>query len=386
MRIALAGPVTVAQLAPWLDPGEGLPPHRQGGTAVTLLARELLRRGCEIVVASLDPGVARAVVLSGPRLTVHVLPLRARHRARDAYREERRDLEGVLRRTAPDLVHAHWSYEYALAALASRLPTLVTVHDWAPTILRMMPDPYRAVRLGMNVRALAGARYLTAPSPYLAGRLRRWRRPVTGVVPHGLEDGDFDGTERRANRRGAVLVAVNDGFTPWKNVPALLRAFALVRGEDRAVRLVLVGQDHEPGGPAHRWARDRGMDEGVEFLGPLPHGEVLSRLRATDVLVHPSREESFGLVVLEALAQGLPVVAGAASGAVPWLLDGGRAGELTDVNSPRSLAGAIEGLLADPARAAEVGRAGYERAWGNFRIAQVADRYLDVYDQVLRSA
>lgn len=382
MRIALAGPIKAPGLSEELDPADAAlaPPDRAGGTPVTLLARALLERGHEVVVVTLDPDVAAERVLSGPRLRIRIGPLRARHRGRDAYRAERGYLTGALRAERADLIHAHWTYEYALAALATRRPTLVTVHDWAPAILRLRPDPYRAVRLGMAAAVFARARHFTAPSPYLAGRVRLLRPGRARLVPNALDDAAFAPVEHRHDP--PRLLAVNDAFDRRKNVTALLSAFALLRPRFPGCRLDLVGEGHAPGGEAEAWARTRGLAEGVAFHGPVPYARVWEFMTGASVLVHPSLEESFGLVLVEAMAAALPVVAGARSGAVPWVLGSGSAGVLTDVTSPERLAAAVGALLADPARAAEVGAAGYRHARTYFRASAVVDGYLRAYEDV----
>lgn len=386
MRIGLAGPVRIGELHQWLDLGGSDPatlPVGLGATPVTLLARELLRRGHELVIATLDHSVGGETVLEGPGLRICVQPIRSAHRGRDAYRVERRRLEATLRREAPPLVHAQWNYEYALAAQASGVPTLITVHDWAPTILRWMPDPYRMARLLMFVRSLAAARHLTTVSPYMAAHLRRWRRMTVPVVPNALEDEAFDATPRTLRAGAPTLVAINDGFTPWKNVGTLLHAYRTVRSSWPSSRLVLLGADHGPGGAAQQWAERHGLATNVEFRGRRPYPEVRMLLSEADLLVHPSLEESFGMVVLEAIAQGLPVVGGHRSGAVPWVLGDGTAGTLTDVRSAPALAKAISELLGDARTWAARSRAAHDHAWANFRLGPAVDGYLRAYERVV---
>lgn len=386
MNIGLAGPVRVRDLVPWLHADSRAAAQLAvdaGATPVTLLARELLRRGHRLVIVTLDHGVTTETVLKGPKLRICMQPLRARHRGRDAYRTERRLLEHSLQRESPPIVHAHWSYEYALAALATRLPTVITVRDWAPTILRWMPDPYRAVRLLMFIRATAAGRHFTTVSPYMASLVERWRRVSVPVIPNALDDEAFDPTPRKLHADAPVLLAINNGFTPWKNVRRLLAAYAQVRRRLPTSRLVLVGADHEPGGLAQQWATEHALTAGVEFVGRIPHAHVRDLLADADVLVHPSLEESFGMVLLEAMAQGLPVVAGDRSGAAPWVLDHGGAGVLTDVRSPRAMADAVTHLLDDPSRWASYSRAGYARATAAFRLAPVVDAYVQTYERVL---
>lgn len=389
MRVALAGPVQVERLRPWLDAGEGegagagkaLRAGGSGGTPVTLLARALLAGGAQLAVVGLDPTIEEERVLTGPRLRLHLLPRRPHHRGRDAYAVERARLRRALRASGADVIHAHWTYEYALAALATGIPALVTLHDWAPTILRLSPDPYRAVRLGMAARTLTRARHLTVPSPYLGELLRRWTGRQARVVPNALEDEAFAAPAPRAGP--PQLLAINDGFSRRKNTATLLSAFALLRRSHPEARLTLVGDDHEVGGGAHGWAGRNGLTDAVTFAGPVPALRVRELLAQASVLVHPSLEEAFGLVVVEAMAQGLPVVAGRHSGAVPWVLGDGTAGVLTDVRVPATLAAAVAGLLDDDTRAEATARAGHAHAWTHFRLAAVLPDWLETYAAVL---
>jgi L-malate glycosyltransferase len=98
-------------------------------------------------------------------------------------------------------------------------------------------------------------------------------------------------------------------------------------------------------------------------------------MRAASVLAHPSLEESFGMIVLEAMATGTPVVAGRASGAVPWLL-ANDAGVLVDVRNSAAIAEAINGLLGDPELSAKKGMLANLRASAEFRSEYLAKQYL----------
>jgi L-malate glycosyltransferase len=383
--IGIAGPIAPAALAAHLDVPASRLPVGLGGVPVTSLATELLDRGHRVVVVTCSPDVTEDVVATGPRLELHVGPHRPRGRARDAFATERAAVRRALRRTRPDVVHAHWSYEYGLGALASEVPTLLTLHDWAPTILRYHRDAYRVVRLGMHAVALARARHLTAVSPYIGSAAARWRRPAS-VVPNGLPDRWFDATPRRLAVTSPTVVSVNSGFGERKNTTTLLRAFALLRRTQPTARLELIGDGHQAGGAAQRWAETRGLTDAVSFLGPLPYPRTMERVAAADVLVHPSLEESFGMTLIEAMAQGTPVVGGAASGAVPWVLDGGAAGALTDVTSADAIAATVRDVLADADGWQERSRRGFAHASANYRLSHVADRYLAHYDQVLRDA
>jgi glycosyltransferase involved in cell wall biosynthesis len=89
------------------------------------------------------------------------------------------------------------------------------------------------------------------------------------------------------------------------------------------------------------------------------------------------------MVILEAMAAGLPIVGGAASGGVPWLLGDGEAGILVDVRHPEAMAGAIATLLDDRARAQDLGRRALRRVEECFSPTAVTSAYLDAYSRVL---
>jgi glycosyltransferase involved in cell wall biosynthesis len=120
----------------------------------------------------------------------------------------------------------------------------------------------------------------------------------------------------------------------------------------------------------------------VAFLGPLDRSAVVALLDGADLLAHPSLEESFGNTLIEAMARGTPVLGGFRSGAVPWVLDEGRAGVLCDVRDAEALAAAAHEVLSDPARWRALSAAGLDRVRGAFTLSRVADAYLTEYERI----
>ncbi|MGK5694553.1 glycosyltransferase family 4 protein [Streptomyces sp. URMC 128] len=351
MRVAIAAPIDLRHLSRMLDPAlESTVPEGMVAPVATSLAVELCRSDHEITVVTLSTDVTVPVQRRIGAAQVLVGPYRARHRARDAFRHERNTVRELLDSVDTDLVHAHWTYEFGLGALASRHPCLVSVHDWAPAILRHHPDPYRLVRLLMQVRCLGKTRELAAVSPYIQDRLRGIGRRSAYLLPNGLPSKFFADSPQMRDAPVHQILSVNSHFSSLKNVGALLQAFQAVREQLGDVELVLVGRDFEAGGPAETWARARGLAVGCVFAGPLRAEEILTAMDRADVFVAPTLEESFGMTVLEAMARGLPIVAGHASGAVPWLLGFGSAGDLVDVRQPDQIAAAVVRMARDPER------------------------------------
>lgn len=384
----MLGPATPRELVEFL-PGtatESLPPGI-GGTPVNLLTRELLRRGQRVVLFTLDPTLQREMVLRGPLLTVCIGPWRTDHPARDFFAAERRWLLHAIQREQPSILHAQWTYEYALAAQASRLPTVITAHDAPWNVLRLNPIPYRMARTLMAYRAISRAPRIAAVAPYVASHLKRYMlyRGPRLVIPNGMPAALFE--RRRLERApadgGITFAAILVGWSGRKNGEALIEAFAKTLLRQPSARLLLFGGGHGVGEPGERWARERGWAKGIEFVGQIGHGELLDRLATeVDVLVHPALEEAQPMALIEAMALGIPVIAGRRSGGVPWTLDEGRAGVLVDVTKPAEIAQAMLGLAEDAREREAWGAKGHRFAQQRFHIAAVADAWQAQYSEL----
>ena len=381
MRIGIAGPVSQHILRQRLPHAHGLDSDGYSFPLTAYLALELVDRGHEVAVFALDPAANSPQRYTHGPLTLNIAPYRprARERVRDLFRSERRHLADAMRAERCDVIHAHWTYEFALAALSVQRAVVVTAHDWAPTILRYSHDPYRAVRLLMQGAVLARATRLTAPSPHIASHLGPFTRAPVTVVPNGLPDFFF--RPRAAPSPGApqVIGAINNGHTRLKNVDALLRAFQMLSPSLPAAHLHLAGSGFHPDGPCARQAGEAGLSHRVQFHGPLSQPEVGAFLQRCDVFVHPALEESFGMVVVEAMAAGVPVVVGRRSGALPWVVSGDAPEALVNVQSPAHIAAAIDVLLRDEARWARSSRSGFHTARNRFSLAPIVDGYEAVY-------
>jgi L-malate glycosyltransferase len=390
--LGMLSPISVADYREFLHPGswrDGLPAG-MGGTPVNLLCRELLARGQRLAIFTLDPAVEEEVVLEGERLRICIGPYgrpQGRRPARDFFAAERRYLLRAIGRSRPDILNAQWTYEYSLAAQASGLPHIITAHDAPLRVLRHNFIPFRIAHTLMAYRVLSRARRVVSVSPHVATHLRRYMFYCgpSLVIPNGMSQDVFERTASRPGRDGPVTYAtVLNAWAGLKNGQTALAAFGKIRQRRPDDRLIMIGYGHEPGGPAETWARRRGLEAGVRFLGYLPHEETLARLaEEVDVLVHPSLEESFGMTLLEASAMAIPIIAGARAGAVPWTLGEGCGGLLVDVGSARALAEAMLELAQSESLRADWGRRARDNALSRFHIRLAADAYQDVYAHAL---
>ncbi|MBJ30965.1 MAG: D-inositol-3-phosphate glycosyltransferase [Acidimicrobiaceae bacterium] len=190
------------------------------------------------------------------------------------------------------------------------------------------------------------------------------------VVPPGVDHAFFSpgsqSVARRATGLGQGPVLLFAGrIQPLKGVDVAVRTLAELDRPD--ARLVVVGGASGVDGGAeearlHELADAHDLADRVVFVLPQPHHVLATWYRAADVVLMPSRSESFGLVALEAAACGIPVVA-AGVGGLRSLVEHGRTGYLVDGRDPADYACQVARILDDPVTAARMSVAATERSW-----------------------
>ena len=160
-----------------------------------------------------------------------------------------------------------------------------------------------------------------------------------------------------------ALIGMVGRLQRWKGMHTFIAAMARVRAVRPDVRAVIVGAPHETepayAGELHAQATALGLGRALTFAGF--QSNIPEWMQAMDVFVHASDREPFGIVVIEAMALGKPVIAGAAGGPAEIIVDG-ESGQLVAFGDEHSLAAAILRYLDDPAFASRVGAAARIRA------------------------
>lgn len=276
-----------------------------------------------------------------------------------------------------DHVHAHYATYPLLAAwLCHRLtgvPYSVTVHAHDIFVDRSFLEP-----------RLEEAAFVVAISEYNRQFLRARgspRQTPVHVVHCGVEPAAYPFRPRLPSSTRPVRALCVASLQEYKGHRVLLQALAGAGNRLAHVRLDVVGE-----GPARaeleQLATDLGVEARVRFHGSLPEPAVADLLAAADLFVLPSvvarngQREGLPVVLIEALAAGVPVVATRLSG-VPELIRDESTGLLAEPGDPASLARSIEAVIADPAAArgrAEAGRRLVEREFDIRRSAETLGR------------
>ena len=293
----------------------------------------------------------------------------------------------MLRRLSSgfDIVHAHGLRAALIAALAgSRSGTarIATAHN--------MPELHGTPARAAARMAIRRADAIVAVSQAVADQVVRLGadRHHIHVIPNGVAVGPLpDSSGRVSNRQSLGLppdafVIVGAGrLSPEKGFDVLISALPRVVADVPIVLLVLVGD-----GPARIELDARvfrsGLTPAVRLVGRV--ADVEPWLRAADVVVVPSRSEGQGLVALEAMAVGAPVVASRVGG-LPEVVDDCITGLLVPPEDPDALATAISRLAHDPVLRSRLGQAGYTRVCERFAVGIMLDRVGSLYRANVKS-
>jgi D-inositol-3-phosphate glycosyltransferase len=390
--------------SPLLQPGTG----DAGGMNVYVdqLSRTMATRGVGVDVFTRredlnDPEVVDVVpgyrvihVDAGP---AHPLPVSSLPRY---VRTFAKAIESRLRPDPPQILHSHyWLSGWAglLVKRALRIPLANSFH----TLGRVKDDnrrpddpPESLLRIAAEHEVIEGSDCVMASTPAEAAELLEHygadpNRLCTS--PPGVDHRVFrPGSQRSARLRlglgpGPVVLFVGR-IQPLKGVDVLLEAFARIENLHPEATLLVVGGPSGANGQRELLAlRQRagllGVLRRVKFYGPLPHGLLADFYRAADLVVIPSRAESFGLVAAEAQACGTPVVAAKVGGLV-YVVDDGVTGILVDGWDPADYAEVLDRLLSDDGLRKKMSEAAV--VWAKrFSWDATVRRYLELYKGVL---
>ncbi|HKM54517.1 MAG TPA: glycosyltransferase [Isosphaeraceae bacterium] len=299
----------------------------------------------------------------------------------------------LLRQLRPDVLHTHQigALVYAgPAARRERIPVVVhTEHTNTIARHRSLSRQFRT-RLLWGLAGSYAARFFCVSDDIANAVKAYWtisqRRVI--VVPNGIDtrafdsDGDCEFLRRELGiPHGVPVIGTVGRLNEVKSQDLLIRSFAQISNHDPKPHLLLVGDGPERQ-RLQQLAENLGISDRVHFAGYQPRPEQF--LHVMDIFALTSRHEGMPLVILEAWAAGLPVVASRVGG-VPKMIAQGQTGLLFDSGDEGALTEAMNRLLAHPDEAQRLGEAGCEYARSRFDLRVMAETYERHYRDLLRS-
>ena len=297
-----------------------------------------------------------------------------------------------------DLVHSHyWLSGWAGLLLKRRLGlplansfhTLGRVKDASR---RNDEPPESLLRIAAEHDVLAGSDCVVASTPAEAeDLLGHYGADPTRlcISPPGVNHDVFTPGDRRARKAelgidaGVPVVLFVGRVQPLKGIDVVVEAFARIRERHENARLAIIGGPSGPQGSVEltrvgEMVEGAGLSGSVDLHEPVEHRVLARYYQSADVLLAPSRSESFGLVAVEAQACGLPVVA-ADVGGLSYAVADGSSGYLIDGWDPSDYAAAAASILSDEELASRLSEGGIEHA-EQFSWDATANRFIELYD------
>jgi glycosyltransferase involved in cell wall biosynthesis len=291
-------------------------------------------------------------------------------RAREVWRGPGavRALQRLVERHRAEIVFAHVSKAHLYASLAARragVPYLWWQHESASQKPLMQA-----------LSARLPARVVVCSSHWTAARQGHPRGARVQVIHPGPElDPPPPAHAHTASAGGTAVIGVVGRLQRWKRVELAVEAMRHVHRTEPAAILRIIGGttpgiDEGYGEELRARAEQAGITGAVEFRGHVT--DVRAELAEVDVLLHTARCEPFGLVMVEAMAQHVPVVAVSEGGPLEILRDG--VDGLLAPDEPEALASRVLELISDPRRRTRMGSQGSERARELFSAQQMAEQ------------
>lgn len=394
-KIGICSPITISEFIPYFDVESQAKGKRINGLkapAVDAVVHELLQRGYKVSVYSLDYGINDYVLLKGEKLTIILAPGHCQNVLKRIFGIFTYKIFALkhcilMDSEQPDVFHAHWTHEFALAALlaSSSKSVVVTVRDWAPKVLRLFwKHYYFYIHYIMDYLVFHHKRaFIVANSDFMAEQiLKRWKRQVP-VLPNPISSRYLEANPKRKHDK-FVIISISNNVSRLKNITNLLIAYKRLYDKyQNSIELHLLGSQFVPNNPTVKKWEQRGLLNGVVLCGFMPHEKLIEKLSVVDLMVHPSLEESFGNILIEAMSQQILVIGGEKSGAVPSILGHGKYGVLCDVTNPDSIADVMEDtyLHFDEYQTKTKMALHYVRK--EYPVDRITDMHLSIYHKIL---
>ena len=282
-------------------------------------------------------------------------------------------MRAILERERFDVLHYHEPFVPFLSLVTLTLSTSVNIGTFHAFGGLSISYEFGKRMLGHYAGKLHGR---IAVSPAARHFISRYFPGEYKIVPNGVEPGRYQRAVPIARYRDGVPNILFVGrMEPRKGLIHLLRAFRKLQRDGVRARLLLVGTGHGER-EARRYVLTRQL-ENVEFLGRVPEGQKAQLFKTADIYVSPATgRESFGIVLLEAMSAGAPIICSDIHG-YRGVVRRDRDGLLVEPGNADALAASIRRLIDDPQLRAQLSRAGEERArlftWE--RVGQAVEEY-----------
>lgn len=298
-----------------------------------------------------------------------------------------RELRNIIRQADPDIVHTHMPYADICGGIAAKsaghMPVISTRHhdyavSWSDR-LRFMGYYAIANRFLDTLIAVSGQ------VAHQAETYERWPPSSVHVVHHGARDEKVCRERAKKDIYGALnipdssaLVVSVGRLLGWKGHRYTIRALRHLLNEGIELRWLIAGQGPERR-PLESLINELDVQDHINLLGY--RDDVPALLSAADIMVHPSTNEAFGIVLIEAMMQGTPII-GTRAGAIPEVVSHKESGYLVEAASSKAISQAVRRLLKNSEERKKMGEIARQKYLQSHTLKEMCKNTIDVYEKV----
>lgn len=329
-------------------------------------SRALFQRGYNIRIVS-----------AGGSQTFGIDTIALPHKNRLSYLLNSGKAVRAAREFKPHLVHVHYAGGFGRWGLKSGItPLLVSV--WGSDI-SVLPNSF--LTRGAVVKTLGAATHITATSNWLMQetlKLSPNSKDKIDVIPFGV---DLPETIRPIDHKDKLSLCFIKAHRPTYGPDILIKAIAIADKAGVDLSLSMAGEGTMTA-ELQELARTLGIEKRIEFVGQIDYNNLNRFIAEHDVMVMPSRHESFGVAVLDSYAAARPVIATDVEG-VSELVEHNVTGKLVPSDNPEKLAETIIGVAKERDRIETMGLAGYRLAKERFQWEASVDKMCELYERLI---
>lgn len=348
MHIGIVGYCNPYELRYYLNDSDEVESINEAATSVTTYVKELLRNDYTVSLFTAHPNHFGYKEYHGNHLHVYEVPTGLWISRLDIISRlfVGRRIKKVIKKhfNELDVIHSQWTYDFAYAtkSFADKIPVFCTVRDWCPyqySIAKSLGEKtfwlaslyiFKKVMSSKHIHFIANSDYTynCLANDYPDKKIALIYNPIYK---------DFIIKEKKKNISKPVFITICQSVDETrKNIYTLLKAFSKFKNENNESELIVIGNYNQNSG-LHLRAQKENLISGVRFVGKVLHDDLFNYIDDSTCLVHPSWEETFGNILLEAMARRIVCIGGNDAGAVPQVLEKGECGILCDVHSEENL-------------------------------------------------
>lgn len=394
MNIGIVSYFNPKEVEEYLDSNQVIPNINQTATAVNTLVKEFLEQGHHVTVFTSTKQPGNTIQLKGDKINIFIISsyAKAPHFSLFSRLYMANRIKKIIATKIKqlDVLHAHWTYDYALAAqyFADKVPVICTVRDWCPYQLSITKHLggkiywiisyyiFRKVMRNNHTHFIANSKYT-----YNCIKDNYPQKNVD-IIPNPIKK-EFILNEKVNYPTITTFISISQFIETRKNIKNLLLAFHQYHINNPNSILLLIGQDFVQSNKfIQKWSKEN-LLAGVKLCGAVNHNNLIKYLDQATALIHPSLEETFGNIILEGISRCIPVIGGKNSGAIPDILGHGKFGILCDVSNPQDILNAMH-KAEDILISKELTNKATDYIKENYQSDKIAYKHIEYYKELIK--